>query len=61
METKGDAYLRTVEQDLPIFVRWSLDIGLTVLAAAAAMVYIMRKLCGWVQRLFVGSGKQKAA
>lgn len=40
LATGGEAYLRTPEQDLPFFVRHSLDLWAACLAAAAVLVYV---------------------
>lgn len=40
LATGGEAYLRTPEESLPLFVRLSLDIWAACLGAAAVVIYI---------------------
>ena len=44
LATGGEAYLRTPEQDLPLFVLWSLDVWAIFLVSAALVIYIFSKL-----------------
>ncbi len=43
LATGGEAYLHPIEQDLPLFVRLSLDVWAATLAAAALLLYIAVK------------------
>lgn len=43
LATGGDAYLHTPDQDLPLYVRLSLDMWAIVLAAAAVLLYTALK------------------
>lgn len=40
LATGGEAYLRTPEESLPLFVRLSLDVWAACLGAAAVVIYI---------------------
>lgn len=43
LATGGEAYLRTPDDELPLFVRLSLDVWAVTLAAAAALLHIAIK------------------
>jgi len=41
LATKGEAYLRTPDEDMPLFVRLSLDVLAVVLAAAGLLLCLL--------------------
>lgn len=65
LATDGEAYLRTPDEDLPLFVRLSLDVWATCLGAAAVLLYtafaLLKAACNSLAGGLSNGGKKKFA